>query len=414
MIQRRRQLADLYNDEMDMWKAEVLARVETQEDRKARIMERAYALREAREKARLEQVKSAYDKQWRDACDDARTLDSEALVQLVTKERINQIQEKIARKQRLSAEEEQYNEAWKRQLEEIERRDKEKEAKHLAMEMEVAKGLKQQIQYTKQRKEEFLRHKREEEEEEIRQVREAMRAEEELQQQRHREAYERGREILQTNARVKLIEEEEARIRREQDAQLLRYALAQEKAAAEAEEAKRNENRRQAAVYKKYLEEQMIRDAEDTAYLDDMRKKEEEKVWKAREDALAARQQARDYLMKMVDEGRQEQIAHKKQQTIAEKEEEAKWVAKFKADHEEGLMMDRAEAARRRQIALDNAAELQRQLQERREKEERMKQEEYLAVKHMEHMEKLHKQKLAEQGGVARTFRPLKANNWYS
>lgn len=34
--QRRRDLADLYNDEMEQWKAEVLANVETQEDRKAR------------------------------------------------------------------------------------------------------------------------------------------------------------------------------------------------------------------------------------------------------------------------------------------------------------------------------------------------------------------------------------------
>ncbi len=33
---RRRELADLYNEEMEQWKAEVLANVETQEDRKAR------------------------------------------------------------------------------------------------------------------------------------------------------------------------------------------------------------------------------------------------------------------------------------------------------------------------------------------------------------------------------------------
>lgn len=36
--QRRRELADLYNDEMEQWKAEVLANVETQEDRKARFV----------------------------------------------------------------------------------------------------------------------------------------------------------------------------------------------------------------------------------------------------------------------------------------------------------------------------------------------------------------------------------------
>jgi hypothetical protein len=34
--QRRQQLADLYNREIEAWRAETIARVETQEDRKAR------------------------------------------------------------------------------------------------------------------------------------------------------------------------------------------------------------------------------------------------------------------------------------------------------------------------------------------------------------------------------------------
>lgn len=69
--QRRKRLAALYNDEMEQWKAEVVSRVETTEDRKRRIMERAYALRDAREKARNEYVKKRLDDQWRDSCDDA-------------------------------------------------------------------------------------------------------------------------------------------------------------------------------------------------------------------------------------------------------------------------------------------------------------------------------------------------------
>lgn len=107
---------------------------------------------------------------------------------------------------------------------------------------------------------------------------------------------------------MKEIEEAEKQIRKAQDLALLRFALAKEKEAQAAEEAKKHANRQAAKEYKKYLEEQMVRDAEDTAGLDEIRRKEEEKVWKARDDALNARQAARDYLMKMVDEGRQEQI----------------------------------------------------------------------------------------------------------
>lgn len=63
LLNRRKRLADLYNSEMDEWKRELLSKMETQEDRKARIMERAYALRDAREKARAEFVAKCYDAQ---------------------------------------------------------------------------------------------------------------------------------------------------------------------------------------------------------------------------------------------------------------------------------------------------------------------------------------------------------------
>jgi hypothetical protein len=36
LMNRRQHLADLYNDEIDCWRSEVMAKVETQEDRKAR------------------------------------------------------------------------------------------------------------------------------------------------------------------------------------------------------------------------------------------------------------------------------------------------------------------------------------------------------------------------------------------
>jgi hypothetical protein len=65
-------------------------------------MERAYALRDAREEARKKFVDESLERQWRDACDDARLLDSKALTQFMSNERLRQIQEKIQRKQQLS------------------------------------------------------------------------------------------------------------------------------------------------------------------------------------------------------------------------------------------------------------------------------------------------------------------------
>jgi hypothetical protein len=36
LVERRKKLADLYNYEINLWRQEILSRVETQEDRKAR------------------------------------------------------------------------------------------------------------------------------------------------------------------------------------------------------------------------------------------------------------------------------------------------------------------------------------------------------------------------------------------
>jgi hypothetical protein len=56
-------------------------------------MERAYALRDAREKERLRIVRDKLDEQWRDACDDARTLDSKAMTKFMNEQRLQQIQD---------------------------------------------------------------------------------------------------------------------------------------------------------------------------------------------------------------------------------------------------------------------------------------------------------------------------------
>ncbi len=111
---------------MESWREEALAAAETLEDRKKRIMDRAYALRDKREQTRAEHVKKALDNQWRDACDDARTLDSKAMVRFVNEERLAQIEEKIRRKQQLSIAENDFYADWLKQLELYDKKEGEK------------------------------------------------------------------------------------------------------------------------------------------------------------------------------------------------------------------------------------------------------------------------------------------------
>lgn len=150
------------------------------------------------------------------------------------------------------------------------------------------------------------------------------------------------------------------------------------------------------------------------SYLDDVMKREEERVWKEREDALQAREDARNYLMKMVDEGRQEQIRHREQELRVAKEEEQVFAKRFQDENRAALQRERDEAERRRRIALDNNEQLMRQMELRKQREELERQEAFLADKQMQYREKLHKQRLGEQAGTVRLNYPLQKNNWYS
>jgi hypothetical protein len=245
-------------------------------------------------------------------------------------------------------------------------------------------------------------------------LRDEIEAEEQLQRRRIEDAHSRGREVMRFNLAEKEQMVAESYIEREQDAILLDYALRKEREAIALEEEKRNADRKAALQYRKYLDEQMVKEAEDSAFIDEVRKREEEKVWKAREEVLQAREDARAQLMKMVDEGRQEQIRYKEDQLRREKLEDSKFVKKFMDDATEGVRQERDAQNRRRQIQVDNNVQLMKQMDQRRYKEEMVKQEEYLADKQMQYRERLHQQKLAEQAGTVRLNFPTKKSQWYS
>jgi hypothetical protein len=165
LLERRRRLSELLNSEMQEWQEESLSRVETQEDRKARIMERAYKLRDQRDKNREEYIQSCYNRQWRDACDDARLLDSQTLTKHMSDERLRQIEEKRRLKQSLSVEENAYVEAWKEQLATIEASSNEKEKKRAETEKLMQRQIREQMAFNTQgRKEHFQRTRMEDEE----------------------------------------------------------------------------------------------------------------------------------------------------------------------------------------------------------------------------------------------------------
>lgn len=227
-------------------------------------------------------------------------------------------------------------------------------------------------------------------------------------------AYARGRENLKTNQQFKINEFEDAKVRKEEDKILLDYAISKEKEADKADSNKKQAIRLAAMQYAEYMKEQSTRELEDTKYLEDIRKKEEEKVWQATDDDLQRRQDAKDYLMRMVDDGRREQLRTKIDQTTREKLESQIFATKYAANARDGIEKDRADAMRRRNVSMENNDKLLSQISFRRDKEEIEKQAAYLADKRMKIAERAHQQRLSDLGGSLRSNFPLKSGQWYS
>lgn len=377
-------------------------------------MERAYELRDTREKAKQEFVKKCYDDQWRDACDDARTLDSKAMDMYVGADRVAQVQAKLRANQKLSDQENVWMGEYDKHSAKLEAAEKAKADYRAKAAKDLQEGLRRQMEDNNKRLDENISRTLREATEEINECQAAITAEEELQRKLKEDAFRAGREVLLFNDQYKSVRQDEEKLEKKQDAQLLAYALRKEKERI-AEENLLKESQKQAAQqYRKYLEEMMIKDAFDNSGLDEVRKAEENRIWKARDDVLQAREDARKYLMKLVDEGRQDQISRKYQQLQQEKEDEKIYSRKFLVDAAEGVAKEKADALRRRQAGEDNNKVLMDQISRRRQQIELEKQEEYLANKHMERIERLHRQKLSVQAGNVRTNFPVSSVKWYS
>ena len=108
-------------------------------------MERAYALRDKRESERLAFVQKCYDQQWRDACDDARTLDSKAMDMFLGQDRIATIQEKLRKKQELAGIEMHWLDLYNKHCEELEAAEKAKDDFRIKAAKDLQEGLRRQV-----------------------------------------------------------------------------------------------------------------------------------------------------------------------------------------------------------------------------------------------------------------------------
>ena len=377
----------------------------------SRLLEKATALKNERESQRLKYVENAYEERWREECDDVRDLDGKALSVFMAAEREKQVKEKELRDREHAQKENDFLTAWEKQLAKMAALDDEKIANAKSKNLSTFEGLKQQIAERDAAKQQHYDNMMKEAEDEIAEVKAAIGTEEARGRQRKLDEIARGKEVLAFNAKYKDIAAEKAAIEAEHDKQLLEHALMEERARIKEEQDKQKAGADAAKQYRKYLEEMMVKEAEDNGFVDEINKREEEKIWKARDDALQARQDARDYLMKLVQEGREEQIAYKAKVAAAEKEEGKLFAKKFMSEIAEGVAKDREAAEARRAKNVANLHSLREQMAERKQLAELEEQDKYLDNKRMQYIEKQHQEKLSRQGGVVRTFHPKRKSD---
>jgi hypothetical protein len=239
VLERRTALAALYNDEIEQWKQEVMAKVETIEERKDRIMQKAYALRDAREQARNEYIQQCYDKQWRAACDDARTLDSKAFTKWTTEERLTQIARNERTKEQNKLDEKEWYENWQKQLAESDAREKAKSDFKSGQASDTADGIAAQMRYNYDRLQQHKLAQSAADQAEIERIRAEIAAEDAKQEARKQLALSIGKETSAFNQANKDNKAKESAVEAERDSILLHYALEKERREKQAEDDKR-------------------------------------------------------------------------------------------------------------------------------------------------------------------------------
>jgi DNA repair exonuclease SbcCD nuclease subunit len=110
------------------------------------MIERAYAVLNAREEIKQRFVKERYQEQWRESCDDIRVQDSKAMTLQISKVRLKQICEKDAIKVQLSMDDDVIQDEWTKQTELSHEIRVEKEIRKQQYDLVAAIGLNNQVQ----------------------------------------------------------------------------------------------------------------------------------------------------------------------------------------------------------------------------------------------------------------------------
>jgi hypothetical protein len=414
LLTRKRALAALLNKEMNGWQAEMLTEKKSPADRLRTLQDRAIALRDAREAERRKFVDKMYHEQWQASCDDGRLLDSKATIKHVVGERETQIQQKAEIAEKIAVEGEILDGEYKKRVAELAAKEDAKEKYLHDLNLEIKGILDEQVVMMESRRQALRDQQAADAVEEMAEWQEAKDKEEAKERDRYLDARARGVETRKFNqTRLGIRAEQDAEIRA-QDRLLLNYALDKEAAEKAAEKAKADAEKATTKRYQEYLRLQMVKEAADESAADALRRADEDRVMERREKQQQDRRDARAYLWKITDEGRQEQMRQKYEAELKFLEEEAALDAQLGGGQDELDEIERQKVERHRKAVMDNQVGVRQQAAYKQRVLRKEKQDAFLEGKIMRKVEKEHSHRLTTLAGTVKTHFPNKHTQWYS
>ncbi|KAF1778254.1 hypothetical protein GQ600_530 [Phytophthora cactorum] len=376
---RRLRLAELYNREMEEWRDECLANVETPEDRKQKMIQRALALKERREQERRAIVEEKRMQQYRESCDDIRVEDSNKVQQIVLNDRDKQLEERT----RVAEQEREFEMKMAQLWEEDRLKKEERDRRDAEMAIKRNEEMKNILDLQLEDRKRMEDHEQLSEWERLKQV------EEDLEQRNRDKEIMRAMDVKKFNQ--ERVEANRLASERERlyDQRLLEQVLNQEAETQRHERELQDKFRQDQLDYQRMLKRQMETEAEDLSYLDKIRKDMEDEVW-------AKQEAARQELLRQVLLSRNSQIETKRVNKLQAKEEDTAYMNQVKRGTEEALQKELREQEERREELKRTQSDLLRQQEEKRLQEDQKKQTEFLELKRMQFAEKQHKERVKQ------------------
>lgn len=414
LAERRVRLAELLKGEAAQYREELKSVGMTIEERKKQLSERAQALYERREAERQKFVDECYRRQRRAACDDVRSRDSQAVQELVEKERKVQMAMKDELDKMREEQEHRFVEDWKRNLEQADKDENSKVSGIKSRAYEVKQVLDEQVASLNRRREACRQKKMTEDKEELDELARAVEAENTRALKLREEAAARGATVQKFNKERLALAAKAAEEERKHDLTLLNYALKKEKLANERDQDKLAGEKEMAQRYKSYLDGFQKQQEVDDARINAQRLAIENRIWEKKDEEQRNQTETRAYLMSQVHAGRQLQLANQRRARLDEQNERTEEI-RYTQEQQENLDREEAKKAAERSAALNsNMLSIREQILKNKKNRALEKQAAYIEARLQQKAEEEHALSVANEGGVVNFHHPLKNTNWYT